>query len=47
LLHYEGNDDWVEEAIVELHHCLESASPPPATADCEFCMYRKEAHAVE
>jgi len=41
LIPYEGNDDWVEQAIVDSHKCLLADAPPPNGDDCDFCSYRK------
>ncbi|KKS64911.1 MAG: hypothetical protein UV40_C0013G0008 [Parcubacteria group bacterium GW2011_GWA1_42_7] len=42
LLPYEGDDSWVEGAIVNLKDCLDSEEIPPMRDDCEFCGYVKE-----
>jgi hypothetical protein len=47
LLPYEGNDDWVEDAIRDAHSCLQHDTPPPATNGCRWCAYRKNASSVE
>lgn len=41
LLPYEGNDTWVEQAIVGAHECLMSDKLPAPGADCDFCHYRR------
>ena len=38
---YEGNDDWVEGVIKEMHGCLNLDTVPPAGEDCDFCAYRE------
>jgi len=48
LIGYEGDDSWVEDAIIRLHKLLVSdAIPEPGTSfgggPCEFCMYRENA----
>jgi len=40
LIPYEGNDDWVEGTVKEIHECLNSDNIPEAGEDCAFCMYR-------
>jgi len=39
LLPYEGNDDWVEPTIKEIHKCLNSDKVPVAAEDCDYCAY--------
>lgn len=47
IIPYEGNDSWVEGALIDAHKCLESEELPSASADCDFCRYRKAAqHAL-
>lgn len=45
LIPYEGDDSWVEPAIVNLKECLESNMPAVGTAamggPCEFCTYAR------
>lgn len=41
LIDYEGNDDWVEGAIVDAHKCLSSDNLPNPGDDCDYCAYRK------
>ena len=36
---YEGNDSWVEQALSDLHNCLNQPEPPPPHPDCEHCRY--------
>ncbi len=40
ILPYEGDDRWVESALLEAAHCLRKDSPPPSAPDCEWCNYR-------
>jgi len=40
LIPYEGNDDWVEGTVKEMHECLNSNDIPESDEDCDFCMYR-------
>ena len=39
LIPYEGDDSWVEPAIVAAHACLNSNSVPSASNDCDYCLY--------
>lgn len=38
---YEGDDSWVEGKLMEIKECLNSEKLPSASADCDFCTYRK------
>ncbi|MDP4007293.1 MAG: PD-(D/E)XK nuclease family protein [bacterium] len=38
---YEGDDSWVEKALMDAKACLESDKLPSASADCDYCVYRK------
>jgi len=40
LIPYDGNDDWVEGTVKEMHECLNSDKIPDASEDCDFCNYR-------
>ena len=40
LLPHEGNSDWVEPMIIELHKCLQLDSLPLSSQDCDYCKYR-------
>jgi len=44
---YQGNSEWMEEALVKIKKCLDSSEIPNSNPDCDFCAYRKGAHAVE
>lgn len=41
LLPYEGDDDWVEQSIIDAHKCLVGDALPKGAKDCDFCAYRK------
>ncbi|OGH90639.1 MAG: hypothetical protein A2479_03265 [Candidatus Magasanikbacteria bacterium RIFOXYC2_FULL_39_8] len=41
LISYEGNDSWVEDAILRAHKCLMSDVLPDPGDDCDYCTYRK------
>lgn len=47
LIPYQGNDQWVEPALVKAHKILISNQLPPPSPDCEYCLYRKRARKIE
>ncbi len=47
ILPYEGKDEWVEQAIYDLHACLMADTIPESGQHCDFCAYRKAARGVE
>ena len=47
IIPYEGKDDWVEDVIQKIHACLSADEIPKASAECDFCAYRKAASAEE
>lgn len=47
ILPYKGNDDWVEEKIIEAHKCLKAGKIPEPAADCDYCNYRRATRGVE
>ncbi|MEA2113575.1 MAG: PD-(D/E)XK nuclease family protein, partial [Patescibacteria group bacterium] len=47
IIPYEGNDSWVEKALIGARQCLMDAQIPPAGDDCDYCAYREEAINVE
>lgn len=46
LIPYEGDDGWVEAAIVDLHACLNRDETPAAGKDCDYCKYIEAVNAV-
>lgn len=44
---YEGNGEWIPDALAAIKECLESDVPPPSSNDCKWCAYRKKAGAAE
>jgi len=40
---YTGNDDWIEETILNLHKCLLEKEIPAMDPECDYCRYRKVA----
>lgn len=47
LLPYDGNDNWVEQSIVDAHKCLIGSVLPPSSLECDFCAYRKAAKEIK
>lgn len=47
LIAYEGNDDWVEQAIKDAHKCLNSNTIPESGDDCDYCAYREAVREIE
>ena len=41
LIPYEGNDNWIEKTIMDIHKCLNSDKIPLAGHDCDYCSYIK------
>lgn len=39
LIPYQGNDDWIEKTILDIHRCLNSDEIPEADPDCDYCNY--------
>lgn len=46
LIPYEGDDSWVEDAILRAHRCLNNPIAPESAIDCEFCQYRHAARSA-
>lgn len=46
LIAYEGDDGWVEQAIMDAHKCLKAKKAPECAKDCEWCAYREAANSV-
>lgn len=42
LIPYEGNDSWVEEAVMNAHKCLCSNEIPESGDKCDYCAFVKE-----
>lgn len=47
MLPYEGNDRWIEDALIGAHESLHSETLPPSVEGCEWCEYRRDAKRVE
>ena len=41
LIAYDGNDDWVEKAILDADKCLKSKKIPKTGEECDYCDYRE------
>ncbi|MFH1584748.1 MAG: PD-(D/E)XK nuclease family protein, partial [Patescibacteria group bacterium] len=41
IIPYEGDDSWVEQALLDARACLESDKLPQAIDECDYCLYRK------
>ena len=39
LIAYEGDDSWVETAIIDAHACLCSDVVPSSNSECDYCQY--------
>jgi len=40
VLPYEGNGNWIESTLIDLHKCLNEPSVPASHKDCDYCRYR-------
>jgi len=47
IIPYQGNDLWVEKAIIGAHKCLKSGKIPATGADCDYCNYVNARKKVE
>ena len=47
MLPYDGDDSWVEPAIIEAANTLRSDRIPEGTDNCKLCTYRRDAIRVE
>ncbi len=43
---YEGDDSWVEPAVIDAHKCLMSNNLPKPGPDCDYCLYRDSVEQV-
>lgn len=46
IIPYEGDDAWVEKALLDARACLLSDRVPEVGVDCDYCAYRKAARDV-
>lgn len=47
IIPYQGDDSWVGEAIAASYQCLINKKIPPASQNCNYCLYRKSAQKLE
>lgn len=47
IIHYDGNDAWVEPTLLEIKKCLMNDLIPPSGENCDFCAYREAAKELE
>ncbi len=47
IIPHEGDDSWVEKAIISAYKCLMANELPEPAGDCDFCRYRKVAGEIE
>lgn len=40
IIPYEGNENWVEQAILDAKACLDGEKIPESGNECEYCQYR-------
>ncbi len=41
IIAYEGDNSWIESTLLGALETLKRDSPPPASNDCEYCLYQK------
>lgn len=46
IIPYEGDDSWVEQALIDAKKVLESSKLPAAGPECDFCLYRRSVQEV-
>ena len=47
IIPYEGDDGWVERAVLDAQKCLMANDIPKANPDCDYCNYREAAKTEE
>ncbi len=47
LIAYDGDDLWVDGAVVDAHKCLQSDKYPESGEDCDYCAYHKAVSQIE
>lgn len=47
LIAYDGNDNWVESTILNIHECLSKDFLPEAADDCDYCKYIRSVNDLE
>jgi hypothetical protein len=46
LIAYTGNDNWVEQTIIDAHQCLAGAHIPDIAEGCDYCAYHDAVESV-
>ncbi len=46
IIPYEGDDSWIEDAVMKAGECLGSDKLPAAGKECDFCAYREAVRSV-
>tara|TARA_A100001015_G_C15006520_1_gene720938 strand:- start:221 stop:1057 length:837 start_codon:yes stop_codon:yes gene_type:complete len=41
LISYDGNDNWIEQTLVNIKRCLDDPRIPKAAPECDYCTYRE------
>lgn len=47
LIPYDGNTDWIEKTLFDIHKCLIGDKIPKSGYDCDYCAYREAAREIE
>lgn len=45
LIPYKGSDKWIEQAILNIHDCLQKDTVPESSPNCDYCAYIKAVNA--
>ena len=46
IIKYQGDDEWVDEVLMDIKECLDSDVVPESGEDCDYCKYREAANEV-
>jgi len=46
LIPYTGDDEWVEQAVIDAHACLQRDHAPDAAHECDYCAYLSAVESV-
>lgn len=47
IIPYTGNGNWIEETLTAIKGVLMDENIPPASADCDYCLYRQAVTKIE
>lgn len=47
LISYDGDDSWIENALIKIKHCLDQETIPSSSPNCDYCKYRQNTHGLE